>query len=225
MGIGFVIQSIFLGVGLAMDATCVAMTNGLNYPSLKKKHALLIAFMYGFFQALMPLIGYLLGVSFNEILSKLQQEGINLLEARNAIEEHYLSYQESINESYDTYIGQIEEINGALEHQKSLVELIYGDKAIKQLDNYYSVSISNLEMITAAQKNRYALDTEDYLNALKTNDESLIKATQEQYMQSADAYFKSLNDLAKMRQEEYLNSIDVLLKNFDEKTQNVKNLL
>ena len=70
MGIGFVIQSIFLGVGLAMDATCVAMTNGLNYPSLKKKHALLIAFMYGFFQALMPLIGYLLGVSFNEILSK-----------------------------------------------------------------------------------------------------------------------------------------------------------
>ena len=70
MGIGFVIQSIFLGVGLAMDATCVAMTNGLNYPSLKKKHALLIAFMFGFFQALMPLIGYLLGVSFSEILSK-----------------------------------------------------------------------------------------------------------------------------------------------------------
>ena len=66
----FVVQSIFLGVGLAMDATCVAMTNGLNYPSLKKKHALLIAFMFGFFQALMPLIGYLLGVSFSEILSK-----------------------------------------------------------------------------------------------------------------------------------------------------------
>lgn len=68
--LSFVIQSIFLGIGLAMDASCVAMTNGLNYPKLKIRQALLIAFMFGFFQALMPLIGYLLGVNFSEFLSK-----------------------------------------------------------------------------------------------------------------------------------------------------------
>jgi putative Mn2+ efflux pump MntP len=68
--VGFIFQSLFLGVGLAMDATCVAMTNGLNYPCLKKKQAFLIAFMFGFFQALMPLIGYLLGVNFSNFLSK-----------------------------------------------------------------------------------------------------------------------------------------------------------
>ena len=67
---GFVMQSLFLGVGLAMDATCVAMTNGLNYPKLKIRHAVLIAFMFGFFQALMPLIGYLLGVNFSSFLTK-----------------------------------------------------------------------------------------------------------------------------------------------------------
>ena len=67
--VGFVIQSTFLGVGLAMDATCVAMTNGLNYPKLRIRQALLIAFMFGFFQALMPLIGYLLGVNFSNFLS------------------------------------------------------------------------------------------------------------------------------------------------------------
>ena len=66
----FVIRSILLGIGLAMDATCVAMTNGLNYPKLKKKDIVLVAFMFGFFQALMPFIGYLLGVSFSEILTK-----------------------------------------------------------------------------------------------------------------------------------------------------------
>ena len=67
--VGFIFQSLFLGVGLAMDATCVAMTNGLNYPCLKKKQAFLIAFMFGFFQALMPLIGYLLGVNFSNFLT------------------------------------------------------------------------------------------------------------------------------------------------------------
>ena len=67
---GFIVRSLFLGIGLAMDATCVAMTNGLKYPKLKIRHALLISFMFGFFQALMPLIGYLLGVSFSEFLTK-----------------------------------------------------------------------------------------------------------------------------------------------------------
>lgn len=68
--VGFVFQSLFLGIGLAMDATCVAMTNGLNYPKLKIRQAVLIAFMFGFFQALMPLIGYLLGVNFSSFLTK-----------------------------------------------------------------------------------------------------------------------------------------------------------
>ena len=66
----FFLRSILLGIGLAMDATCVATTNGLNYPKLRKKDILLIAFMFGFFQTLMPLIGYLLGVSFSEYLTK-----------------------------------------------------------------------------------------------------------------------------------------------------------
>ena len=66
----FILRTILLGIGLAMDATCVAMTNGLNYPKLKKNKILLVAFMFGFFQALMPFIGYLLGVSFSEYLTK-----------------------------------------------------------------------------------------------------------------------------------------------------------
>lgn len=67
---GFVIRSLFLGIGLAMDATCVAMTNGLNYPKMKKNQIILIAFMFGFFQMMMPFIGYLLGVGFSEFLTR-----------------------------------------------------------------------------------------------------------------------------------------------------------
>ena len=54
-----IIISLGLGVGLAMDACAVSMTNGLNEPQMKFSKASLIAFMYAFFQALMPMIGWI----------------------------------------------------------------------------------------------------------------------------------------------------------------------
>lgn len=53
------LTSLGLGVGLAMDACAVSMTNGLNEPTMKKSKAFLIAFMFAFFQAFMPMIGWL----------------------------------------------------------------------------------------------------------------------------------------------------------------------
>ena len=50
--------SIGLGVGLAMDACAVSMSNGLNEPKMKFGKAFLIAATFGFFQALMPMIGW-----------------------------------------------------------------------------------------------------------------------------------------------------------------------
>ena len=52
------IETIFLGVALAMDAVAVSMTNGMTAKKLKKRHAMLIAIFFGVFQAAMPLIGY-----------------------------------------------------------------------------------------------------------------------------------------------------------------------
>ena len=47
-----------LGVGLAMDACAVSMSNVLNEPKMKFGKAFLIAATFGFFQALMPMIGW-----------------------------------------------------------------------------------------------------------------------------------------------------------------------
>lgn len=54
----FVIQSVMLGVGLAMDAFSVSLANGLNEPKMKVKRMCLIAGVFAFFQALMPLTGW-----------------------------------------------------------------------------------------------------------------------------------------------------------------------
>lgn len=54
----FVINSVMLGVGLAMDAFSVSLANGLKEPDMRRKKICWIAGVFGFFQALMPLIGW-----------------------------------------------------------------------------------------------------------------------------------------------------------------------
>lgn len=54
-----IVISLGLGVGLAMDACAVSMSNGLNEPQMKVGKATLMAATFGFFQALMPMIGWL----------------------------------------------------------------------------------------------------------------------------------------------------------------------
>lgn len=54
----FVINSVMLGVGLAMDAFSVSLANGLNEPKMKTGRMCLIAGVFAFFQALMPMTGW-----------------------------------------------------------------------------------------------------------------------------------------------------------------------
>ena len=56
----FFANSVLLGIGLAMDAFSVSIANGLNDPHMSLKKALGISGMFAFFQALMPLIGWVL---------------------------------------------------------------------------------------------------------------------------------------------------------------------
>lgn len=53
-----IINSVLLGVGLAMDAFTVSVANGLNEPNMRKRRMCIIAFTYAFFQFAMPLIGW-----------------------------------------------------------------------------------------------------------------------------------------------------------------------
>lgn len=54
----FYFNSALLGVGLAMDAFSVSLANGLNEPKMKKSKMCGVAGMFAFFQALMPMIGW-----------------------------------------------------------------------------------------------------------------------------------------------------------------------
>ena len=55
----FFFNSVLLGVGLAMDAFSVSMANGLNEPNMSKGKMCGIAGVFGAFQAIMPMTGWI----------------------------------------------------------------------------------------------------------------------------------------------------------------------
>lgn len=59
----------FVAVGLSMDAFAVAICKGLALRRVRPGHMVLVGLWFGGFQALMPLLGYLVGVQFAEAIA------------------------------------------------------------------------------------------------------------------------------------------------------------
>lgn len=59
-----VLEVIFIGVALSMDACALTFSNCTAYSSLSRKKEWSMPIMFGVFQAVMPLIGYYLGSLF-----------------------------------------------------------------------------------------------------------------------------------------------------------------
>jgi len=62
--------SLFLiAVGLSMDAFAVSVCKGLATPKYKLRYSLICGAWFGSFQALMPTIGYFLGINFKKYIT------------------------------------------------------------------------------------------------------------------------------------------------------------
>lgn len=61
-----------LALGLSADAFAVAVTNGICSSKVTKKDAALTAFTFGFCQAIMPVLGFLLGKTFSDVVCRFQ---------------------------------------------------------------------------------------------------------------------------------------------------------
>jgi len=72
MWLGLIIQSIALGVALAMDAFSVSMANGLNDPGMSRRKLCMIAGTFGGFQFAMPMIGWFCVTTIKELFSKFE---------------------------------------------------------------------------------------------------------------------------------------------------------
>ena len=68
----FFVNSVLLGVGLAMDAFSVSIANALSESSMKKSRMCFIAGVYAFFQFAMPMIGWICVHTIVEYFSKFE---------------------------------------------------------------------------------------------------------------------------------------------------------
>ena len=66
-----IIELFILALGLSMDAFAVSICKGLSVPKLQAKHCLTCGIYFGGFQALMPLLGWLLGIRFQSLITNI----------------------------------------------------------------------------------------------------------------------------------------------------------
>ena len=63
------LELFLLAVGLSMDAFAVSVCKGLSVRRGSMKQALTVGIWFGGFQALMPFLGYLLGITFSSLIT------------------------------------------------------------------------------------------------------------------------------------------------------------
>ena len=63
------LELFIIAVGLSRVAFAVAICMGLSVRTLRPRHAVITGLYFGGFQALMPLIGFLLGVQFQSLIT------------------------------------------------------------------------------------------------------------------------------------------------------------
>ena len=73
-------ELLLLAVALGMDAFTVAISEGIRMKTLLPGHALKVALLFGLFQAMMPALGYLAGITVDEYIENIDHwVGLGLL--------------------------------------------------------------------------------------------------------------------------------------------------
>lgn len=99
-----IFELIFIAIGLSMDAFAVAICKGLSLKKLKLSHAVITGLFFGGFQAIMPLIGYLLGTQFKDYITAIDHWiafGLLLIIGINMIREFRNEHCENVGNTFD----------------------------------------------------------------------------------------------------------------------------
>lgn len=98
------IEILLISVSLAMDAFAVAVCKGLAFRKMNWKKAIIIGLYFGTFQAIMPIIGYLLGTTFDHFIISIDHWIALILLAGigiNMIKDSLSDESENCNENVD----------------------------------------------------------------------------------------------------------------------------
>lgn len=66
-----IFELFLIAVGLSMDALAISVCKGLSVEKIQKKHMIITGLWFGGSQAVMPLVGYILGASFQSFVENI----------------------------------------------------------------------------------------------------------------------------------------------------------
>lgn len=99
-----ILEILLISLGLAMDSFAVSICKGLAMKKMNWKKAIIIGLYFGIFQAVMPIIGYFLGVNFQDLLMNIDHWIAFILLAfigGNMIREAFDKEREEANDNTD----------------------------------------------------------------------------------------------------------------------------
>ena len=98
------IEVLLIAIGLAMDAFAVSICKGLSMKRMSWKKAIVIGLYFGIFQALMPVLGYFLGTTFESLVTQIDHWiafVLLVLIGLNMIKESFSKDIENSNDNID----------------------------------------------------------------------------------------------------------------------------
>lgn len=99
-----IIEVLLIAIGLAMDAFAVSVCKGISLTKMSWKKAIIVGLYFGIFQALMPVIGYFLGTSFESLVTQIDHWIAFVLLSLiglNMLQEAFSKKEENFNEYVD----------------------------------------------------------------------------------------------------------------------------
>ena len=99
-----ILEIILIAIGVAMDAFAVSICKGLSMKKMNWKKALIIGAYFGIFQGVMPLIGYFLGVTFQNLVTQIDHWVAFVLLSfvgLKMLKEAFANDSENINDNVD----------------------------------------------------------------------------------------------------------------------------
>lgn len=98
------IEILLIGIGLAMDAFAVSIYKGLSMKSMSWRKALIVGLYFGTFQALMSVIGYFLGATFENLVTQIDHWiafALLTFIGSNMLKEAFTKNEENRNDNVD----------------------------------------------------------------------------------------------------------------------------
>ena len=99
-----IIDLLLIAFGVSMDAFAVSVAKGFSMKKFEYKNALKVGLYFGSFQALMPTIGYFLGINFENLITSIDHWiafVLLLIIGINMIKESINAEEENINDKFD----------------------------------------------------------------------------------------------------------------------------